>query len=542
MDTENQKVFQKNSINQKSFSFLSENANIFLKLKKNRLNKNYLEKKNLIFDPMQNSEVYSNFRLWVFLSIKPYKKYFKKFLIPLAFCFLLDLLEKGHFIEAKVFLTRFNSDFKKCFLDLNIHSIKNKFFLKNEIKKIIKFVKRIIFKIEIEVNAFSIFIEYFEKKKFFKFFKFLNEKFQIILIKKNVMMKKNNNKNLPKKIEHNESFKKDKNDKFKKKIEKEQPYFDDLNLNTPNISKVCKLFKFITQKCFRLNSLEISKNENSILTGWQDSSVCCFEKLDKNVKKKSVILKAHSSSVYLTKYSACDNFFLTGSINGELKFWSAKTKRLLINYENLYDPIWDAAFSEKNSFFVTGGSNKSPLLWNPSQIFPLRIFKGHSSDINVVRWHPCGSVFASGSSDSLSFLWDIRSAKAIGRIESYESSIYSLEFSPNGLELMMAGLSNKMDFWDIRMNKLRKRIFDKLDRNTFTNGAYGQKDELFAYTSEKRNIKMLGNFLFPNFESKTKQKISNPILISTKFDKIFQIRFNDVNRLMVLGTESDRYK
>jgi len=170
MNTKNEYVFEKNQKSLQSFSFLSENKETLLKLKKCLINKNFVKKKFLFHDPIQNCEIYSNFRFWVFLSIKPYKKYFKKFLTPLAFCFFLELLEKGHFIEAKIFLTKFSSDFKKCYLNFKVSSLKNKLFLKNEIKKIIKFVKKIIFKITIEINAFSIFLEYFEKKKFPKFF------------------------------------------------------------------------------------------------------------------------------------------------------------------------------------------------------------------------------------------------------------------------------------------------------------------------------------------------------------------------------------
>jgi WD40 repeat protein len=519
----------------------------FLKIKKNKSSQ-LLSKKiiTILKDPSIYERIFLDFKSWVMLSVAGFKHEYEKLLTPLAFCFLSELLENRFFIEARLFLLKFKNEFRPFFLHFAVKTRNYIFFFEKYQKKIFQFIEKIKFEIEIGNDSFRSFINFFKDKNFSEIFKFLNKKFKIKLTKKkrknptekdeNIRSHENNVGNVlaKEKIKIREYFKLErKNQKRSRKI------FSPLYAKTTG--KNCKIVRFLSKKNIFLNSFDVSYDERTVLTGWQDSSICVYDNVDQAFqKKKSIRFKNGVSSIYVTKFSLCSNFFLTGNLAGKIGLWSTKFKKFLIDYENTGGFIWDACFSKYNQFFATGSSTNNLSLWNMENKFPVRLFLGHSSDINVVRWHPSGNLIGSGSQDSSCLIWDIRTAKFITRIRDFKGSIHSIEFSPNGFELSIAGLSKKIGFWDLRMNKFSHQIVDVGNNSSILDLAYSTNNKYFSHTAEKTKIKIIENVsLESSFEYKKKSnnKKSNIILVETKLKKIFGLRFDTKNRLLAFGVE-----
>ena len=519
----------------------------FLKIKKNQANQ--ISSKKIILslkDPSIYEKIFLDFKSWVMLSVAGFKHEYEKLLTPLAFCFLSELLENRFFIEARLFILKFKNEFRPFFFHFSAKTRNYMFFFEKYQKKIFQFIRKIKFEIEIWNDSFHSFINFFKDKNFFQIFKFLNKKFIIKLTKKtrknitnkneNIWHQKNNVSNvlIKKKIGIRKYFKSER--RIQKKSKKIFP-----SLNPETTRKNCKIVSFFSKKNIFLNSFDVSYDERTVLTGWQDSSLCLYDNVDQAFqKKKSIRLKNGVSSIFVSKFSLCSNFFLTGDLAGKIGLWSTKLKKFLIDYENTGGFIWDACFSEYNQLFATGSSTNNLSLWNMEKKFPLRLFLGHSSDINVVRWHPSGNLIGSCSEDSSCLIWDIRTAKFITRIRDFKGSFQSMEFSPNGFELSIAIHSRKIGFWDLRMNKFSNQIVGAGKNFSFLDLAYSKNNKYFSHTDEKTKIKILENGSSKSlieYKKKLNFKKSNISSIDTKLKKIFGLRFDSKNRLLAFGVE-----
>lgn len=488
-------------------------------------------------DPIFYENFLNDFRTWVSLNAKAHRDQLKKFFTPLSFCFFLKMFEDEFYVESKLFILKYIQYFEPYFLE---NALKSSII---HLKKLMKNIKKINFYIKIEVNSFNLALSYFRHKNFPKIFEYLNEKFKFKLIRRNLFFLKNDFiSNFEKTVYPPFHF-----EKKKKRAEnsaKKKDFYRKLEINSSSVPKnpikICKLIKFVSKKNHLLNSLETSNDENHLLTGWQDSSICLFENIkESSEKKKCFVLKNGTDSVIVSKFSNCDNFFLVGSLDGKTSMWSTRLKKNLIIYQNNNKFIWDASFSKGNEHFITGSSDKTISLWNFEYKLPVRLFRGHTGDVTVTRWHPINNTIASGSRDTFSFLWDIRMAKFITKIRDFGGSIHSLEFSPSGFEVSISGYSKKIDFWDIRMNKLRSRIIEPSNNNVLIDLAYSLDSSIFSYTL-KNKIKFIEN----NFDKILKKKKTLKYTNLTKcspiinLQKIFGLKFNFKNRLVVIGTDS----
>ncbi len=323
-------------------------------------------------------------------------------------------------------------------------------------------------------------------------------------------------------------------------IKKNKKFKSKNTLNFKKSLKICKIIKLITNQGHRVNSLEVSQDENNLISGWQNSSIFLFQKIKEPYQKQKINLIGHTKGVFVTKFSFCNNFILSGALNGELYLWSLNFKRLILKYENIPTPVWDASFSKINPLFSTCGGKKSLFLWASDRIFPIRMFVGHLADVNVVKWHPSNKMIASGSSDGTSYLWDIRTAKPAIHIDCLGYPIYSLEFSHDGSDIYISGLSNSIDLWDIRANKVKKKWEDDMDEKAITNLAYSPKGNFFGYNINRNTVKIWDNYYFINSKIQKKNIFNNNFSRLIQFDlgKIFNLNFNENERLLISGIKN----
>lgn len=170
-------------INKKKTISNLKSKEIFIKNKKNFSNQ----------DPNWFIETYFSLRSWINSSFVSYKKQFEKLLAPFAIYCFINLLEKGFFVEAKIFLLRIKVDVEKKLFDFDKNFINNFYFKKLNMEEVIRIFDEKTYKIQITIPAFNLLLDYSEKQLSWCFLKFLNEKIKIILKKeknKKVTIKK----------------------------------------------------------------------------------------------------------------------------------------------------------------------------------------------------------------------------------------------------------------------------------------------------------------------------------------------------------------
>ena len=497
-------------------------CNTHTKIKK--INNEDIKNHSNIEDSISIIESYVHLKNWINEFSDIYKNYLKPILYPFALLVLIELLKKKFSVEAKFFFSIFISDLNvkhKTVFDL----LKSKFD-NNPVNfkqtNIYVFTKLIHF---FEKNLYLHFLKYIYR--FFKI-KFLTEhvnfikkpetNFQNLSINKSIL-------NIPKNI-----LKANKINFSKKKLEIQ-------NIDLQKKLKFYKTLKIFCKNYNSINSISTSSDENTVVSGFDNSIIKVFDFINNSNKNLSYSLIGHSASVSCVKISHCNNFFISSSVNGELNLWSLEYKKLLMNYENFNKPIWDISFSNKESFFTTATGNFISTLWITDRIFPIRFFIGHKSDVNVSKWHPNGLLLATGSDDRTVRLWDIKSAKSVFSYKKFDNNIYNIEFSPDGLEMCISGLVDYIDIWDLRTGKTLKRFKYRNSETIVKNIAYSPDGQFLLHNINSKFVNFINrkNFKYFDFKLLKHRHVKNFYSRCFNFQKIFQIKFNSNEKVTIIG-------
>nr|UXY88416.1 TATA box-binding protein-associated factor chain TAFII 90 [Cryptomonas curvata] len=482
-------------------------------------------------DPVNIIETYVHLKNWIFGFSDIYRNFLITILSPFAILILIDLLKKNFFIEAKFFVAAFFSDLDATYKVL-FESMKSSFDNTDIQNKENFIIKNKIFYIEFPTHVFTNMISFFEQNFYLHFLKYINRYFKIKflsnrnpIIKKREINLKNNH------LKYNIA-KFNKQYKFKNRNENlSNKRFEISNYNFPENLKFYKTLKIVCRNFDIINSVSISSDENTIVSGLDNSGIKVFDFINESSKNLSYNLIGHSASVSCVKISNCNNFVVSSSVNGELSLWSLEYKKKLINYENFNKPIWDISFSSKDNYFSTACGDSSSSLWITDRLFPVRFFIGHKSDINVTRWHPSNSIMATGSDDCTVRLWDIKTARSVSSYKKFDNNIYNIEFSPDGFEISISGLANYIDIWDIRTGKILKRIKDKNSDKLVKNLIYSPDGHFLVHNVKSKTL----NFVARKNSKYKGESGTNYYPLYISFQKIYQIKFNSKEKITIVG-------
>jgi WD40 repeat protein len=488
-------------------------------------------------DPVNVIETYVHLKNWINGFSDIYRTYLIPILSPFAILILIDLFKKGFSIEAKFFVAAFFSDLDTTYKVL-FESLESSFDNTEIQNKENLIIKNKIFYIELPIHVFTNLIYFFEQNFYLDFLKYFNRYFKMkflsnLNIIKNSKINYINNQLKYNKIKIREQY------KFKSRNENlSNEYFAISNYNIPENLKFYKTFKIVCKNFDIINTVSISSDENTIVSGLDNSGIKIFDFINESSKNLNYTLIGHSASVSCVKISNCNNFVVSSSVNGELSLWSLEYKKKLLNYENFNKPIWDLSFSSKESYFSTACGDSSSSLWIIDRLFPVRFFIGHKSDINVTRWHPSNSIMATGSDDCTVRLWDIKTAKSVSSYKKFDNNIYNIEFSPDGFEMSVSGLANYIDIWDIRTGKISKRIKYKYYDKSIKNLAYSPDGHFLVHSVKSKilNFVTRKNFKYYNCNKLLKKESGTsyyPLYLS--FQKIYQIKFKSKEKITIVG-------
>jgi WD40 repeat protein len=498
-----------------------------------KINSKKLYEKN---DPINIIETYVHFKNWIMKFSDSYRNLLIPTLLPFAILILFDLLKKNFLVEAKFFSITFISDLGETHKIL-FGSIKNLIInRKSQIKEFFN-NKSKIFHIELPANIFTKLIFFFEENFYLHFLKYINKYFKVKFLFKitnlidkskfsyeRLSVKKNSIQVISKNtLELNKNKYPIKNIKSYNYVERKLKFYKTLKIFSKNLNVI--------------NSVSISSDENTIVSGLEDSSIRVFDFINNSNKNQTYSLISHSASISCVKISTCNNFFISSSVDGELNLWSLEYKKKLLNFENFNKPVWDISFSSKENLFSTACGDSLATLWVIDRLFPVRFFIGHKSDINVTRWHPSNSIIATGSDDNIVRLWDIKSAKSIYSYSNFNNNVYNIEFSSDGLEMCISGLTNYIDIWDLRTGKTLKRIKDKNCQKNIKNMTYSPDGSFLVHDSNSKTINFINrkNYNWYNFKPNIKKNTDAQYSLSLDFKKIFQIKFNSSEKITIIG-------
>lgn len=121
------------------------------------------------------------------------------------------------------------------------------------------------------------------------------------------------------------------------------------------------------------------------------------------------VLTGHTHLVYTVGYSSDGRWLASGSLDGTVRVWDAKTLELaavLSHGGNVYK----VAFSPDQRRLATACADNTVRLWDMATFQEVAELHGHETYVHSLVWSPDGTRLVSGSGDKTVRIWDTLSA------------------------------------------------------------------------------------------------------------------------------------
>jgi WD40 repeat protein len=163
---------------------------------------------------------------------------------------------------------------------------------------------------------------------------------------------------------------------------------------------------------------------------------------------EQVLQNGHHLGAESVGFSADGKWVVTGSYDGTVIVWDAKTGALLRRIDGREDGVREAVLSVDQKVIVTAG--KTATLWDPVTGRRVRSLKGHEQGVNAVGISPDGAWVLTGADDKTAVLWDATTGEQVRTFKGHADHLMAVAFSPDGKTVATAGSSfdKTVMLWD----------------------------------------------------------------------------------------------
>jgi eukaryotic-like serine/threonine-protein kinase len=169
-------------------------------------------------------------------------------------------------------------------------------------------------------------------------------------------------------------------------------------------------------------------------------------------------LYEHTGPVYSVAFSPDGARLASGSHDGTVKVWDARTGQELRTLKGHTDVVRSVAFSPDGARLASGSegfdrARKSLVgevkVWDARTGQELLTLKGHTGYVSSVAFSPDGARLASGSSDKTVRVWDARTGQELHTLKGHTGVVTSVAFSPEGQRVVTRDQKGETIVWDL---------------------------------------------------------------------------------------------
>lgn len=157
--------------------------------------------------------------------------------------------------------------------------------------------------------------------------------------------------------------------------------------------------------------------------------------------------------------------FVTGGTDNAVKVWDAKTRRVVVNFDQCASPVWSLAFLPRPGQFVAGAEDGRVRVFGVRADpdgrrgdgqrtgYLARTLQGHDGPVYAVAASADGKWIVSGAADRKVIVWNSGGGKAREMTEA-KADIYSVSISPDSRLVAAAALDGKTRVYSLADGKL----------------------------------------------------------------------------------------
>jgi WD40 repeat protein/serine/threonine protein kinase len=163
------------------------------------------------------------------------------------------------------------------------------------------------------------------------------------------------------------------------------------------------------------------------------------------------LLHENDAAVHRVAWSPDHRLLASGSLDGRVKVWDARTGAELVRLEAHKKFVRSLAFSPDSRFLATGGEDDKVKLWDVNRPdSPIREFRtGRGTTmVQVLEFSPDGRQLAGADSDRKVRLWNVADGSEVFFPDDL-LMIGGLAFTPDGRQLLTVNTGGVVKVWDV---------------------------------------------------------------------------------------------
>lgn len=205
-------------------------------------------------------------------------------------------------------------------------------------------------------------------------------------------------------------------------------------------------------------------------------------------------LEGHKGTIYSVAFDPQGETLASGSDDGAVKLWEARTGKLLrtLGHQTV---VLSVAFDPQGEMLASGSADSTVKLWETRSGKLLRTLEEHQGRVRSVAFDPQGRTLASGSDDKTVKLWEARRGRLLRTLEGHRDVVLSAVFDPQGGTLASGSADQTVKLWEAHSGKLLRTLeghqapaysvtFDP-HSGTLASGSYDQTVKLWEARSGK---------------------------------------------------------
>jgi tricorn protease-like protein len=174
-----------------------------------------------------------------------------------------------------------------------------------------------------------------------------------------------------------------------------------------------------------------------------------------------VQFQGHASRVDSVAWSHDGSQAASGSEDGKLMIWDAKTGELVLSLDGHRKGIkfikWNHDSSQLISVFLT-----TIVIWDSVTGELLKSFA--KENVKSVAWNDTGSKIVSSSSDTMVDIWDVETGRLLTTLKGHTGSVTTVSWSHDGLKILSGPEDETIKIWDATTGEELKTLEGHSDR------------------------------------------------------------------------------
>lgn len=178
-----------------------------------------------------------------------------------------------------------------------------------------------------------------------------------------------------------------------------------------------------------------------------------FQDTDSFREAELVLLSGHYDPVIACAWSADGKQLLSGSGDGRLRVWDARSGKCLQMLGGHEGGVSACAWSADGERVLSGSREGTLRVWEVRTGNCLQRLRGHKRVVRACAWAPDDEHVLSGSADGTLRVWEVGSGKCVQILKGHESGVRACAWSADGKRVLTGAWDGTLRVWEVRSGK-----------------------------------------------------------------------------------------